>query len=243
MKKRLLFLPLIAGMALCSCEIEIFGLHIGGGSNTGGTTDASILEEFQGYKLAKSVKDGGKYLLGVYRVNEDLMRFASGNYHTDENGEYPFYMGTVGGTTSGAAEITVKMLGHGEFSMQVSAPGKVWDQKYIGVYAATSSFNNTVMSIALLDDPDQTSYSQGGKSYSPKGRFKFFEEYDGAKQYAPGVMFQYPGVDEEEVPKFLGSGHNADADTEGDYISIDCKSYEVALQRDAYDLGHLYEKK
>lgn len=243
MKKGLFFLPLIAGMALCSCEFEIFGIHIGGDKTKNDeSTDTSIVYEYQGYKLAKEVKDGGKYILGVYRINENKMRFANGDYHRDDNGEYPYYMGTVEGTT-GAAEITVKMLGHGEFSMQVSAPGMVWDQKYIGVYAANSSFNNPVMSIALLDSPDQTSYSQGGKTYTPKGTFKYFEEYDGVKQYAPGVMFQYQGIDEEEVPKFLGTGHNANAEQEGDYTSFDCKSYEVALSRDAYDLAHLYEKK
>ena len=251
MKKRLLLLPLLAGLTLAGCEFTIGGnkITIGGKKDKNGEIQKNpyIMNEFQDYKLAKEVKDGQRYLLGVYRQKENLMRFVNGKMHEDNNGSYPYYMGTISGTTNGAAEIEAHVSGS-TFSLQVHAPGEVWDGKYIGVYPATSSFNNSVMSIALLDDPDQTLYTplNGGSQVGTSGKFTYYESYDGREAYAPAILFKYPGLDEEKVPKFLGTGHVSDIDLEkgeDDYISVDCKSYEIALDPEAYDLAHLYVKK
>ena len=241
MKKQLFLLPLLAGLALGGCSL------FGGGDNEE-KLPSHFLNEFQGYKLAKSVKDGGRYLLGVYRYQEDWIRFADGEWHTDEKGYYPFYMSTVKGTVEGAAEIEVKMISDDEFTMQVFAEGKHWHQKYIGVYAAKSSYDNDVMSIALIDDPAQETYTdpKSGSTFSFSTTFKFYTKYNGDVVYAPAAPFMYPDVDPEPVPKFLGTGHISETDKEAgkeDYTSIDCKSYEVALDYISYDLAHLYEKK
>lgn len=252
MKKQLFLLPLLGGLVLTGCQIKIGNKTIkffekkssdqNSSDTSGFEWPANFLPEFQGYKIATEVKDGGRYLLGVYRTREDLIRFANGDYHRDGNNFFPFYMGTVAGTTQGAAEIEVKMKSADEFTMQVFAEGQVWHQKYIGVYAASSSFGNSVMSIALLDTPDQTSYvdPKDHKTWTVSSTFKYYTTYNETMAYAPAAPFQYPDIDEEKVPKFLGTGHASEG---ADYTSMDCKSYEVALDAESYDLAHLYEKK
>ena len=248
MKKQLFLLPLLGGLVLSGCTIKIgnktIKLFEKKGSGESVEWPDNWCAEFQGYKIATEVKEGVRYLLGNYRVREDIMRFANGDYHRDDKGYYPFYMGTVAKTVEGAAEIEIKFTNkeEGEFSMQMFCRGQVWHQKYIGVYAAESSFGNQVMSIALLDSPDQTSYTdpKSNKTYTPSGVFKFYKEFDGMMAYAPAAPFQYPDRDEEKVPKFFGTGHASEGD---DFTSMDCKSYETALLADDYDLSHLYEKK
>ena len=246
MKKRLFLLPLIGGMLLSGCDFEdlMFWKKPVFPENT--------LEEFQGYKIATKLKEGKRYLLGDYRVREDLMRFANGDYHWDSGQFYPFYMGTVAGTTEGAAEFEIKYLdkGAGEFSIQCFAKDESlpWNKKYIGVYAAISTHDNQVMSLALLDDPKQTTYTdpKDHKDWRVSGTFKFYKEYEGLPAYAPAAPFAYPEVDPEPVPKFLGSSKITQEGWdkgEKDYISMDCKKWEDALSTEKYDLAHFYEKK
>ena len=248
MKKHLFLLPLIGGLVLSGCSLE--DLMFWKKKVKDSDLPENTLREFQGYKLATSIKDGKRYLLGDYRHREDLMRFASGDYHWDGGQFYPFYMGTVAGTVEGAAEFEVKYTNKkaGEFSLQVFAEGMPWHQKYVGVYAAKSTYDNQVMSIALLDDPAQTTYNdpKEHKDWRVSGVFKFYETYEGLPAYAPAAPFAYPEVDPEPVPKFLGSSLILQEDFdngEPDYISIDCKKWEDALSPEKYNLAHFYEKK
>ena len=265
MKKSLILLPLLAGLTLSGCEINLFGKKIvirgkdgenqnqnnnnnNNNNNDGGEGNTLYtLEEFQGHKLVKEVKDGGRYYLGVYRHEEDLIRFFNGDYHRDSKGYYPYYLNTVAGTVTGAAEVEVKFVGNDEFALLVHANGEVYDGKYIGVYSASSSYGNNVMSVAAFDSLDQTTYQdpktqQRYTDFTMK--FKFLSTYEGTNCYAPAAMFKYPDVDEEAVPKFLGTGHISEKSKEegqSDYTSIDSKSYEVALDPEQYDLAHFYE--
>ena len=245
MKKRLFLLPLIGGMLLSGCDFEDLMFW------KKATLPENTLEEFQGYKVVTKVKEGKRYLLGDYRHREDLMRFAAGDYHRDSKGEYPFYMSTVAGTTEGAAEFEIKYTNKsaGEFSIQVFTKDSSypWNNKYIGVYAAQSTYGNQVMSLALLDKPDQTSYTdpKSGNSVKVSGTFTFVKTYEGLNAYAPAAPFAYPDVDPEPVPKFLGSSMITQEDFdkgEPDYISMDCKKWEDALDPNKYDLAHFYEK-
>lgn len=239
MKKQLLFLPLISGLLLAGCNKTVKDSDL----------PPHTLREFQGYRLATKVQDGKKYLFGDYRHREDLMRFANGDYHRDGAKEYPFYMGTVGGTVKGAAEFQVKFINKskGEFSLQCFAEGQVWNGKYVGAYAGVSSNDNKVSSIALLDDPKQTEYvdPQFGDTYKVSGIFKFYETYEGFAAYAPAIPFQYPNLEPEAGAKFFGSSMITQQDWdkgEADYISMDCKRWEEALSNSPYNLAHLYEK-
>ena len=239
MKKHLFLLSMVAGLTMTACDLFT-------------KMPSNFLKEFQGYELATSVKDGEKYLFGVYRSqrNYDVINFASGDYHRDSKGYYPFYMGVnAGGTVEGAAEIEIGMINSKEFTMKVVAPGKVWDGKYIGVYAAVSSYDNKVMSIALLDSPTQKSYEdpKSQKTYTSLcGTFQFFKKYDGKVAYAPAAVYAYPDLDPEPVPKFFGTDYVSQESLdkgEAEHNAIDCKSFEAALDYENYDLAHLYHKK
>ena len=253
MRKRLFLLPIMAGLALTGCDFNFFGLFGGGDKSAQALQqlidNGAALKEFKGYEVATKVEDGGEYLLGVYRKNEDLIRFANGDYHKDAAGTYPFYMATVSATTEGAAKVTVKFQSKDKFSLQVSCPGKPWDGKYIGLYP-TKATKNFVTSLALLDDPNQKVYTTIPNHQNPTaeqkncyGLFTWFDYCEGSPVCAPGITMQHPDVDEEPVPKFFGTGHDADAATKGDYTSIDAKSWEAAIDNEAYDLMHLYKKK
>ena len=161
-------------------------------------------------------------------------------------------MGTIGGTTEGAATVKVKFEEGDKFSLQVSAPGQVWDGKYIGLYPS-KAISRFVVSLALLDSPTQKIYntitnhqennktSQQVKCY---GLFTWFNYYDDKPACAPAISLLHPDTDEDEVPKFIGTGHNPnmEEDNEPDYTSMDAQSYETALNTESYDLMHLYEK-
>ena len=249
MKRRSLLLTMVAGLTLTGCSFDdlMFWKKV-----EDSDLPENTLREFDGYRLATKVKNKKRYLLGDYRHREDLMRFANGDYHRDDKGFYPFYMGTVGGTTEGAAEFEVKFTNifKGEFSLQCFCEDTrlPWHEKYIGVYAATSSFENSVMSIALLDDPKQTTYEdpKEHKEWTVSGICKFYKTYEGMPAYAPAIDYEYPGIDlDGPVPKFLGSSMITDEDWgkgKSDYISMDAKRWEDALTPGKYDLGHLYEK-
>ena len=251
MKKRLLMLPMMAGLLLSGCKFTIFGKTITlfePASDTPSDLPENFKVEFEGYKMATKLKDGGQYVLGVYRINENLMRFADGNYHSDKNGQYSFYLGTTTEVEK-AAIVEATSLGNGEFSLKMIARGTPWHNKYIGVYSAESSYANKVMSIAPLDELDQTTFTVTNKKTTSQvtattsTHFKYYKTYEDMPAYSVAAMYQHEGVDlEGAVPKFIGTGHNQ-SDSEPDYTSMDCKSYEVALSLDSYDLAHLYEKK
>ena len=252
MKKRLFLLPLIGGLLLSGCSVD--DLMFWKKKVSDSDLPANTLKEFGGYKIATSIKEGKRYLLGAYSHRGDLMRFISGDYHRDAAGFYPFYMGTVEATTQGAAEVEVKYTNKskGEFSLQVfcSDTSLPWHGKYIGVYAAESSYQNKVMSIALLDDPKQKTYidPKSNKEVGNKtsGIFQFYDKYEDLPAYGVAAPYEYPEVDPEPVPKFLGSAMVTDQDWENgtpDYASISCVRWEDALSANKFDLAHLYEKK
>ena len=268
MKKHLLLFPLLAGLVLSGCEFEIFGTKISlfekeeekkqenkqeeqkEGEEQGEEEDAEfkitnqpvLKETFGNYKLAKSVQEGKRYIIAAYKHDHDKMLVFNGDYHRDtvkgEEKFYPFYLGGEFDSTENAAEVEIHMVSDTGFTIQVHAEGKVWDGKYIGVYSAISGYSNKVMSIAILDSPTQESYvdpsaPEKGETDKPSAIFKFHGEEYGGQIFAPAADYLYKDVDEEAVPKFIG--------TSGDYKSIDCKSYEVALDGESYDLAHFYE--
>ena len=270
MKKHLILFPLMAGLLLGSCDFEIFGtpIHFGKDEETqqeekkeenkgneneqqeqqgGGEAEVQefkienapvLKEEFGDYKLAKTLEEGKRYIFAAYKHDSDKMLVFNGDYHRDNKGFYPFYLGGQFDSTEGAAEVEIHKINNEEFTIQVHSSHEEWDGKYMGVYSAISGYDNKVMSIAVLDSPTQETYvdpKTGKQTDKPSAVFKFHTEEYGGKIYAPAADYLYQGVDEEIVPKFMG--------TSGDYKSIDCKSYEVALDGVSYDLAHFYEHK
>ena len=255
MKKRLFLVPLLGGFLLSSCSFSDLMFWQKKESSQEeqkheykpdpkppeDTTDHSpvLKEEFGDYKLVKSPEPGKKYILANYRHDADYMMFFNGDYHRDGDEFYPFYMGGTEEVDE-SAEVEIESLGDdGSFAIKVScAESLPWNGKYIGVYSATSSFSNPVMSIALLDSPDQTEYvdpKSDLETNPTNGTFKFYDEIEGLKVYAPAAMYQNEELDAEPVPKFIG--------TKGEYVSFDCKSVDDALDGTQYDIAHFYEHK
>ena len=266
MKKRLFLLPLLGGFLLASCSMSDLMFWKKNSEPESeqkeeeykpdpeppeDTTDHSpiLKEEFGDYKLARSVEEGKRYVLGVFRHETNIMRFFSGDYHRDDKGFYPFYLGTLEeNTTTGAAEIEIKFKEGSttEFSMQVFTTDSElpWNGKYLGVYSAKGN-SNDVMSVALLDSPEQTEYhapDTGNLTNATNGYWKFHTTLRDDKKeedrnvFAPGADYLHAELgDTQAVPKLLG--------TKGKFVSMDCQTYELAIDGLEYDLAHLYEHK
>ena len=258
MKKRLFLVPLISMLALTGCDLfKKKDNTSGDGGNSSGlppedTTDHSpiLKEEFGDYELAKTLTNGARYVLAVYKHEDEYVRFFNGDFHRDANGHYPFYMGSSFDLSSETpAEVEVNFVSDDEFTMKVYAPGKVWDQHYIGVYSAHGSGGGPVMSIAYLSSPDQTEYVTPNSDGTipavdedhpltdvPSAKFKFHTVENDVKLYAPAADYKYAELgDSEATPKYLGTGLK--------FQSIDCKVASEALDGLTYDLAHLYQKK
>ena len=225
--------------------------------------DIPLMEEYGNYKLADSITAGKRYLLGLKRLTGEAhvneVRFFNGNYHvaTEEDGakaghRYSYYLGTnkaENGNLEFAAELEAEASDvEGEFYFKVhTTESNPWNNKYLALYTAKAISRNTI-SFIPLDSVTQTSATaidddKNPASYevTPTGgfitKFKMFTSYEDDRPCkAPGFMLKYTAAgDTEPVAKFFGSS--------GDYVSIDCQTYETALDPDNYDLAHLYEAK
>ena len=270
MKKRLLLLPILGGFLLSGCKITIGNKVISlfekdekqnnqennennnnnNNQQGGGEQEENkyIVREYGDYKLAEKVENGGKYLLGIHRtqgVHEGEMRFFNGDYHRDGNKAYSFYLGTSESTnydTSFAAEIEVEFVNDTEFALKVSAPGKVWDGKYIGLYPAKATSRFTI-STCLLDSLDQKTFhvvnattESDVTSEDVITSFKYYDKVDDVEVKTIAATYYYEAAgDAEATQKFFG--------TSGDYISFDVQSYPTAIDYEPYDLAHLYVHK
>lgn len=260
MKKRLFLVPLLGGFLLSSCSFSDLMFWQKKESSQEeqkheykpdpkppeDTTDHSpvLKEEFGDYKLAKTVEEGKDYVFGVFRHELQKMRFFSGDYHRDSAGYYPYYLGTLAeDVTEGAAKIRIKFKEGSttEFSMQVFTDDDTlpWNEKYIGIYSAKAK-SRDVISIALLDTPDQEDYYSPNaptvKTNKTNGYWKFHTTLEERNVFAPAADYRHTELgDSTAVPKFLG--------TAGDFTSMDCQTYQTAIDGVEYDLAHLYEHK
>ena len=230
--------------------------------------DIPIMEEIGDYKLATSIVAEHEYILGAKRtmdIHNGEARFFNGNYHVGDDESdtksygkrYSHYLGTTkveGTDLSFAAKLIAKDAGNGYFNFLVQSEGDPethpWNGKYLGIYPSSGTSNKT-LSFALLDAPDSKTFTSiDDYKYSSTGgeqeitatevisKFKYFEKYgdDERPIKTVGFMFKHSDAgDLEEVGKFFG--------TAGKYSSFDCKSFETAMDPDAYDLAHLYELK
>ena len=228
----------------------------GGGNNTSGGGDVVDddfdtnlgKEEILGYKRVDNPTDGGKYLLGYYDFVTKKMRFANGDYHKDDKGTYPYYLATTDNTATGAAEFQVDYVSEDEFTIHVtcSDSSKPWNNKYFGVYAATSSHANSVFSIAPCDDLNEQYTDLGGTKHDVLGVWKFYQNatVDGVTYQVNtiGAELVHPDSDTDPVLRMFGckcyDGYNK---TASGYVSIDCSAQSSCVATD-YSIAHLYEK-
>ena len=286
MKKRLLILPLLGGFLLTGCDFMDtvkgwFSAKTDDKSSSDGKKDKGgdddipelivdhtpqIKEEYGGYKLARTLQAGKNYILGAYRHKSDTMRFFNGDYHRDGTGPddyYPYYLGTIEDSTSGAAQVQIEFVGSSttEYNIKVVyIPGsgeKTYLDKYLGIYTGITDRDNVVTSIACLNDKGQTSYTDPKKGTvhdDVKAVFTFTEKYNQTTEtgdtkevdvYAPCMSFQkkdMPGSqgtvpgDTEPHLVFMGTVINSN-----NYTSFDTQGEETATDGGAYDLVHFYE--
>lgn len=196
------------------------------------------------HKRVSEVVDGGHYYLGYYRAYSEGMRFANGEPHKDGDKTFPFYIGTdEEGKIANAAEIIIDYNDGGtSFTMQIDKDGATWDDRYLSVYMASSSYGNIVYSIYAAEKVgDKHAGTEEGATSSGEDcyyDFQMMPTYNDYNLGVPYVAIQDTRLEEEEPqPKFLGSG--VDGDGVG-YISIDCSNAEKAMG-DTYNLAFFYE--
>ena len=257
-RKGLIVLPLVATM-LGGCNILGFELPSmmdmldplglfhekegGGGKVPAGAIDKRGQEEILGYRRVDSPKAGKKYLFGYYDTAKGQMRFANGNYHSDDKGEYPYYLGTTENTAEGAAEFELTSVGNSEYTVKVTCDSsKPWNNKMLALYEAQSSYSNLVMSIAPVNNLDDQ-YSYGDKTYDVVGRFKYYNtvNVDGDNYTVNTIGMEYQYVDNGETEKVLRMFGCEIENDKGGYVSIDCSVCTKCIL-DTYAIAHLYEK-
>ena len=194
---------------------------------------------FENYKCVEEVKEGGRYLLGVYKNSDQKIRFITGDYHRDSNGPWSYYMATTENTLEGAVEVEAHYVTPTEFTLKVIAPDMVWDNKYISFYPGTGYYAR-IPSIVGLDNPgdkDFTVYS-GDKIEEKTGvytvsKFTYCQFYD--EHFVETIVANYPVTTENNKAFDILVG------TSGDYTSVDSKRADIAFDSD-YTIAHLYEK-
>lgn len=281
MKKRLLLIPLISAFALSGCDFmdTVKGWFSpksedktpSGKKESGDDSDIpelvvdhtpQIKETYGGYKLARTLQEGKRYILGAYRHKSDTMRFFNGDYHRDSAGYYPYYLGTVEDSTDGAAQVEIEFVGSSttEYNIKVvEIPGdgeKPYLNKYLGIYTGLTDRDNLVTSLAALANASDTTYTdpvKGTEHDDVKTTFTFTEKYNqttetGTKEvdvYAPCMSFarktmtgSQGSVEGDAVERlvFIGTVINSN-----NYTSFDTQFVETATDGGAYDLVHFYE--
>lgn len=90
-----------------------------------------------GYKrVMEAPKNDTEYLFGVYQANLDKNLFLNGHHHTDENGEYPYYLSTTEDVTK-ASRVKVHYVDDTHYTIQIVAGSgefSTYDGKYLSVY-------------------------------------------------------------------------------------------------------------
>lgn len=193
-------------------------------------------ETFGDYKRVGKPDEGHNYILGFYNSGAKTMRFATGNYHSDVNGEYPYYMETTDNTVEGVATFTIEFTNDEKthFNIKVSCPGKPWDDKYMSIYGAISSYSNPVTSLAPVSDLNEKYTTPSGDEVDVVGEFEYVESYEEVEYNTIGIYYQILGNDEQPVLRMLGCKYT-------DYVSIDCSEISKADDAD-YAVVHFFEK-
>jgi len=247
MKKRLVILPLLsfAVLGLASC-----------GDNPSPKPDPKpdpgldesklgpesfVDSEGNEHKRVSKIEDGKSYYLAYYRASDDEIRVANAEPHKDGSKQYPFYMGTSLCDAGEEAAIVIDFTDDTHFTMQFDAPGAAWDDLYISIYEAYSGYNEVYSVYASPKIGDSNPDRKEEDSDVCHYYFEMLDEYDGFKLGVPAISWtdtRESYGEEEDTPKFLGSGVNSDG---VGYISIDCAGWERKAFNEDYNLAFFYE--
>lgn len=246
MNKKLMILPLIAllGGALAGCDKD----GPGPTPKPVDELDDSKLgpSEIFGHKRVTKLEDGKSYYYIVVKANDaDQIMVLNGDEHfgidsKDHTEKYfPYYMAesevdSKEDMEAVAATVRVDYINDTEFTLFVQKEEAMNDQKYVGVYKASSTFGNDVMSIHCDKEAGADYYDEEkDKTFTCDYNFTWLDEYDGYAIQTAVLMIQDERYEEsEKEPKFIGTG--------GTYISMDCANADKALADD-YCLAYFYE--
>ena len=164
--------------------------------------------------------------------------FINGEPHKDAKGVYPFYMSeteieTEEDLVQYAAKVTVDFISDKEFTMHISKEGADNDDTYIGIYLATSSYSNDVLSFHCGSEVGEKFVDDHGVEHDTMYNWTWCDEYNSFAIQTVVMMYQDERTgDTEKQPKFIGTG--------GEYVSMDCSNETKALAND-YNLAYFYE--
>ena len=110
--------------------------------------------EYQGYsKVTTKPVDQKEYILGYYQANLKKNCFINGHHHTDDKGEYPYYLTTTEDVTKAVrvrvayeannTDFKIMNVGGGEFS--------TYDGKYLRIYEGQKEGGSKVTSLGFYD--------------------------------------------------------------------------------------------
>lgn len=237
MKKSLIILPLLAvvGGALASCGND--------GPKVNYYDQIEGPHEIEGHKLADKLVDGKQYYLGVYDPSIDDVRFINGDPHRDSGKEYPFYMAKNDeGGLDNAAKVEVKFTDSSHFKLLVHTPDEDqhWSEKYITLYAASSSYGNNLLSIHAADEGETEFVDIDGNTQTILTyEYEWMESYLEMPVYSSVFKYQDEREAEEEaIPRMFGTGIDTNAGEQ--YKSVDCKVGTSAVAED-YWIAHFFE--
>lgn len=232
MKKRFLLLSLVAlgtvGLSGCGDKEEEVDY-----------LSQVVPQEFKGHKLVGKPVDGKSYYFGFYNRTIDVMRFISGDYHSDSKGKYPFYIATVEDTLTGAATVTVNYVDDEHFTIKVNTEDEdlPWHNKYMSLYSAVSSYSNYVWSLAPVENFTDQYETKDGDLVDVIGNFQYIESFEDFGICGVGMMIQDDReevAEEYEIPRVLGGGD--------EYISLDCSHFDkLNIEEQPYGIAHFYE--
>ena len=243
--KKLAILPLLAlaGGMLASC-----GDNPGPNPPVEPSDDKLGPAEIFGHKRVTKLENGKSYYYAVVKFNEDdeqQLMFLNGDEHwgvdskTKEEKYFPYYMGETEVKSEDdiqnfAAKVKVDYVNDTEFTLLVEKEDAMNDQKYVGVYKASSTYGNDVMSIHCDEEVGADYYDEAKKTtFNCDYNFTWLEEYNGYKIQTAVIMIQDERHEEETAqPKFIGTGK--------EYVSMDCANGDKATQ-DSYYLAYFYE--
>lgn len=174
MKKSLIILP-IALLALSAClpsKGNKSSSSKTSGNPTGPNVDDTTVdlgpEEYQGYKrLMSAPEDGKTYIMGMYQSTLQKNMFYNGGPHSDDNGEYPFYLSCTE-DTSKATKVKVEYTDTKHFTIKDVGGGEKtrYTNQFLRVYESLKGSDTKITSLSFYDgSPEGAKEDPGNPSH------------------------------------------------------------------------------
>ena len=215
MKKSLLLLPLAASL-LAGCMPGGGGKKSSGGGGQPSVAPGGEVtlgpEEYQGYRRVMTAPENDKeYIYGIYQCNLQKNIFMNGHHHTDDQGEYPYYLTTTT-EVSKAVKIKCHYVDTTHFTIQITGGGefKTYDGKYLELYEGEKDDGTKIISLRAGDNQAKwyfmESYTYGADTTEIKTNVMDVEETGyGAQPCSMGTYEEYETFSATTPNRFAGN--------------------------------------